>query len=86
MLAHQNYLQANHHHQVLGQLRQHQEIQHQQQLFQGPPVMAPAPTNLSPSKARAMIMLATKSNFLNQVVPKKKAARKKLHHTPASTR
>jgi hypothetical protein len=75
MVAHQNYLQGVHHRQVLVQLRQQQEIQHQQQLFQGPPVMAPAPINLPPSKARAMIMMATKSNFLDQVVPKRKATR-----------
>jgi hypothetical protein len=76
VVAHQNYLQANYHHQVMVQLLQQQEIQHQQQLFQGPPVMAPAPINLSPSKPRAMLMMATKINFLDQVVPKRQCARK----------
>jgi hypothetical protein len=76
VVAHQNYLQANYHHQVMVQLLQQQEIQHQQQLFQGPPVMAPAPINLSPSKPRAMLMMATKINFLDQVVPKRQCARR----------
>ena len=42
--------------------------------------MAPQPINLpQPSKGRAMIMMATKTDFLKQVVPKGRCTRKKYN-------
>ena len=76
MVTHQKYLQLINHQRAMMQLGKRQETQHQQQLFPGPPAMAPAPTNHQPSKARAMMMMATKIDFLNQVAPKCRCRRK----------